>query len=194
MDFINEIVSRFPIRKRPEQKQAFRDWALQQAAALGYSARVEALGRKQDQQNIVIGSPAEAQVIFTAHYDTPARGFLPNLMIPRNVPLFILYQMAVVGVLLVISFALAIGAGLLTRQPAVAGAVWYVVYFGLLFMMLMGPANKNNVNDNTSGVASVFALMERLPAEVRDRAAFILFDNEEKGLLGSKAYAKEHPK
>ena len=33
----------------------------------------------------------------------------------------------------------------------------------------------------------------RIPEEKRSKAAFILFDNEEKGLLGSKAYAKAHP-
>ena len=57
----------------------------------------------------------------------------------------------------------------------------------------MGPANKNNVNDNTSGVAAVLETMARIPAEQRSKVAFILFDNEEKGLLGSKAYAKTHP-
>ena len=55
------------------------------------------------------------------------------------------------------------------------------------------PANKNNVNDNTSGVSTVFSLMERIPAELRSRVAFVLFDNEEKGLVGSSAYAKAHP-
>jgi len=57
---------------------------------------------------------------------------------------------------------------------------------------MFGPANKNNVNDNTSGVAAVMELMQRLPAEQRGKAAFILFDNEEKGMLGSSAYASSH--
>ena len=53
-----------------------------------------------------------------------------------------------------------------------------IAYYALLLVMIMGPANKNNVNDNTSGVAAVLRLMESLPQEARERAAFVLFDDE----------------
>ena len=194
MSFHTCINDSHPIRKTDEQKKLFRDWAVQQASALGYTARVDSLGRKGQHNNVVIGDPHSAKVIFTAHYDTPARSLFPNLMVPRNVPLFIAYQFMVIGALILISIALGIAVGALTRQPKLAMIVGEVVYFALLFMMLIGPANKHNANDNTSGVAAVFALMEKLPESVRDRAAFILWDNEEKGMLGSKAFAKEHPK
>ena len=194
MNYHTQINDQFPIRKTEEQKAAFRTWAVQQAASLGYTARVDALGRKKQHNNVVIGDPHSAQVIFTAHYDTPARGLFPNLMLPRNIPMFILYQFLVIGVLILIAIAAGIGVGLLTQQPDLAMIVGEAVYFALLFLMLIGPANKHNANDNTSGVAAVFALMEKLPAEQRSKAAFILWDNEEKGMLGSKAYAKEHPK
>lgn len=194
MNFHTQINDQFPIRKTEEQKAAFRSWAVQQAAALGYTARVDSLGRKKQHNNVVIGDPHSAQVIFTAHYDTPARGLFPNLMLPRNIPMFILYQFLVIGVLILIAIAAGIGVGLLTQQPDLAMIVGEAVYFALLFLMLIGPANKHNANDNTSGVAAVFALMEKLPAEQRSKAAFILWDNEEKGMLGSKAFAKEHPK
>ena len=192
MSFHASLIAAHPIRKTAAQKAAFRTWALDQASALGYAARVESLGKKDAQQNIVIGDPASAKVLFTAHYDTPARNFLPNLMMPRNVFLFILYQLLVVGVFIAAAVVLGVGAGMLTGEPAVAGLVAYVVYFGLLFLMLLGPANKHNANDNSSGVAAVYDLMAKLPEAVRGKAAFILFDNEEKGLLGSKAYAKAH--
>lgn len=194
MNFHTYINENYPIRKTEEQKAAFRTWAVQQAAELGYTARVDSLGRKKQHNNVVIGDPHSAQVIFTAHYDTPARGLFPNLMLPRNIPMFILYQFLVIGVLILIAIAAGIGVGLLTQQPDLAMIVGEAVYFALLFLMLIGPANKHNANDNTSGVAAVFALMEKLPAEQRSKAAFILWDNEEKGMLGSKAYAKEHPK
>ena len=32
----------------------------------------------------MIGSPEGADVIFTAHYDTPRRALIPNLMLPLN--------------------------------------------------------------------------------------------------------------
>ena len=62
----------------------------------------------------------------------------------------------------------------------------------VMALMLLGPANKHCANDNTSGVAAVMELMQRLPQEQRGKAAFILFDNEELGLLGSSAYASKH--
>ena len=194
MNYHTQINDQFPIRKTEEQKAAFRTWAVQQAASLGYTARVDSLGKKGQHNNVVIGDPHSAQVIFTAHYDTPARGLFPNLMLPRNIPMFILYQFLVIGVLILIAIASGIGVGLLTQQPDLAMIVGEAVYFALLFLMLIGPANRHNANDNTSGVAAVFALMEKLPAEQRSKAAFILWDNEEKGMLGSKAFAKEHPK
>lgn len=64
-----------------------------------------------------------------------------------------------------------------------------ILYFGGFYCTTRILANKHNKNDNTSGVATVMSLA----AEINDgRAAFILFDNEEKGLLGSKAYNKAH--
>jgi len=51
----------------------------------------------------------------------------------------------------------------------------------------IGIANKKNYNDNTSGVLLLLYLMHNLQ---RQDVAFIFFDNEEKGLLGSIAIAK----
>jgi len=193
MNYLGEIVKRFPVRRSAKEKSNFRQWAVKQAHGMGYEARVEENGTKRTRhQNVVIGDPDHAAVIFTAHYDTPAISILPNIMMPRNIPLFWAYQFVVVGIMI----ALSIPFGLLTRalggSPRLSQMVFLVVYCALLFLLLRGPANKHNVNDNTSGVAAVMALMERIPKEHREKAAFILFDNEEKGKLGSKAYAKEH--
>lgn len=192
MSYLHEINERFPIRKRREQKDEFLNWALQEAEKLGYRAKVEELGDKKQHRNLVVGNLNSAKTVFTAHYDTPANNVLPNIMMPRNIPLFLLYQIFVVCVLLIISFAaMALGAWIApgTKLPML---LYLVVYFGLLMLLMRGPANKHNANDNTSGVAAVFSLMASLPTEERRKAAFILFDNEEKGKLGSKAYAKEH--
>ena len=92
--------------------------------------------------------------------------------------------------------ALAFGAaylayGLLGRAGAVIIA--YLVYFGLFFLVFFGPANRHTANDNTSGVAALLMIMSELPAEQKQSAAFLFFDNEEYGKVGSKAYAKKHP-
>lgn len=192
MDYLQEIDSRFPIRKSRAQKDAFLAWARGQAAALGYSAKVEELGRASQQRNLVIGNVRQAEMVFTAHYDTPSNMVLPNLMVPRNLPLFWLYQLGVVALLLLISLGAMLGMQALSGSVEAATAAFFTVYFGLLLLMILGPANRHNRNDNTSGVAAVFSLMAAMAPSQREKAAFILFDNEEKGKLGSKAYAKEH--
>ncbi len=190
MSYIDALVEKFPIRRKKEQKQAFRSWFLEQAKALGYDARVENVG---GHDNVVVGDPETAQAVFTAHYDTPAAAFLPNVMTPRNKLFFWAYQMLQVGVLVVLGVSVGVPLAAITGDDYLGFLAGYAVYMGLLFMMIFGPANKHNVNDNTSGVAAILETMARIPEENRSKTAFILFDNEEKGCRGSKAYAKAHP-
>lgn len=76
------------------------------------------------------------------------------------------------------------------------GDVMILTFFGaflvLMWLQIGGFANRNNVNDNTSGVAALLETMQRIPEEERAKAAFILFDNMEKGRKGSKAWARDH--
>ncbi len=190
MSIINTLVEKFPIRRSKEQKEAFRTWAVEQAAQMGYQAQVEAV---KDHNNVVIGDPETAKAVFTAHYDTPATFFLPNFMTPRNKVFFWCRQIWMILLMVGIGAVVGVPVYLLTGIERVGFFAGWLVYMALTISMLMGPANKNNVNDNTSGVAAVLETMARIPAEQRSKVAFILFDNEEKGLLGSKAYAKTHP-
>ena len=189
MTFLQEITGRFPIRKTAEQKEAFLKYALAAARKMGYEARIEENGRHR---NWIAGDPETAEIIFTAHYDTPAVKPLPNLIIPRNVPLFLLYHFCVVLLLFAVSFGAAYLLFLLTREKRLTLIAFILAYYALLMLITVGPANKNNVNCNTSGVAAVMQLMLRIPEEARGQAAFILFDNGEKGRLGSRAYATRH--
>ena len=190
MATINALVEKFPVRRSKEQKDAFRAWAVEQAESMGYQAQVESV---KNNHNVVIGNPETAKAIFTAHYDTPAGFFMPNLMTPRNKLYFWLRQLWMILVFILIGAAVGVPVGLLTGSSDIGVEVGWLVYMGALMLMLYGPANKHNVNDNTSGVAAILETMGRIPVEDRPKVAFILFDNEEKGLLGSKAYAKAHP-
>ena len=190
MSIINTLVEKFPIRRSKEQKEAFRAWAVEQATQMGYQAQVEAV---KDHNNVVIGDPETAKTVFTAHYDTPATFFLPNFMTPRNKVFFWCRQVGMILLMVDIGAVVGVPVYLLTGIERVGFFAGWLVYMVLAFSMMMGPANKHNVNDNTSGVAAVLETMARIPAEQRSKVAFILFDNEEKGLLGSKAYAKTHP-
>ena len=190
MSFINTLTEKFPIRRSEEQKSAFRTWMVEQAQSMGYQAQVECVKKHN---NVVIGDPEMAQAIFVAHYDTPAGFFLPNLMTPRNRGFFYLRQVGMILLYILIGALLGIPAGVLSGNARIGFLVGYLAYMALVFGMIYGPANKHNVNDNTSGVAAILETMARIPAEQRSKVAFILFDNEERGLLGSKAYAKAHP-
>ena len=80
-DYLSEIDGRFPVRNSAEQKASFRAYALAEAQTGAVSAREE---ENEGHTNLVFGDPDTARVIFTAHYDTPRRGLLPNLMLVTN--------------------------------------------------------------------------------------------------------------
>lgn len=189
MTFLQEITDRFPIRKTAEQKEAFLKYASAVARKLGYTCRVEENGHNR---NWVAGDPEHANILFTAHYDTPANKLIPHPVIPRNIPLFYLYQLGIVLLLFGLSFLAGWLAYLITHVSAVTLVVFLLAYYALLMLLVMGPANKHNVNCNTSGVAALLQLMAQLPPETRDQAAFILFDNGERGKSGSRSYALHH--
>ena len=197
MSFIETLNEKFPIRRKDAQKKAFREWFIQMAGEMGYDTRVDTAETKLEggggHQNVVVGDPETAQAIFTAHYDTPAASFLPNVMTPRNRLFFWAYQLLQVGILVILGVSVGVPLAVITGDDYLGFLAGYAVYMALLFLMIFGPANKHNVNDNTSGVAAILELMARIPEEDRAKAAFILFDNEEKGCRGSKAYAKAHP-
>lgn len=189
MTYISKLIEAHPIRKTAKQKQAFREWAVGEAQSLGYTADVEKL---KSNHNIIIGNPETASAVFTAHYDTPPVMPVPNFITPKNILFYLIYQVGIVLILLGVCYAFGYAIGWLTQDSELAYSIGYIAYFGVLFLMLYGPANKNNVNDNSSGVSAVFELMARIPQEERTSVAFILFDNEEKGMAGSGAYASKH--
>ena len=200
MSIIETLVEQFPIRKSGKQKEAFRDWFIAWARGKGYTAQATTPRGMFHSTNVVVGDPETADVVFTAHYDTPAAMILPNVITPCNPLVYVLYQFLMVPVLLAPGlFSMALTCHILRiltdnmeLAHSVSGLVMLIVTYTVLGVMMLGPANKHNVNDNTSGVAAVMELMSRIPEEKRSKTAFILFDNEEKGLLGSGAYASSH--
>ena len=191
MTICERIAQLHPVRKTAAQKKAFRQWVMAEINDLGYSACIEQ-NDKGRQQNIIVGDPEHAQVTFTAHYDTPATILLPDLQIPRNFAVYLLWQIGMIGGLLLLSLLVGAAFGLATQNGDVMILTFFAVFVGLMWLQLCGAANRNNVNDNTSGVAVLLEIMTRIPEEYRSKAAFILFDNAEKGCKGSKAYARDH--
>ena len=185
-----DVLNLFPIRKNKNQKQSFRDAVQSYAQSLGYSVSIEkgSIGAK----NVVIGNPELARYLVTAHYDTPAALPFPNLITPCNFWPFLGYQIFVVAVMSVFIGVIAFMARVITADDFWVGWCAYMSIWLFLVLMLVGPANKNNANDNTSGVVTVLEIMKMLPEDMRDRVCFVLFDLEEAGLIGSASYANAH--
>ena len=187
-----DVLKAFPVRKSKKQKQAFRDAVQSYLKTIGYDCVIEkgSVGAK----NIVIGNPETAEFLITAHYDTPARLPFPNLITPCNLLPFVLYQLFVVGLFVVVAIGAGVIAGLAVDNANFAGQIGMLFYWVLLLLMLVGPANKNNANDNTSGVVTVLEIARSMPENRRERVCFILFDLEEAGLIGSSSYQSKHKK
>ena len=187
-----DILTAHPVRKKKIQKERFRQEVQDYLQTLGYSTNVESgsFGSK----NLVIGDPDRAKYLVTAHYDTCARMFVPNLITPCNALLFILYQIFVCLLLIVPTLAVGALVGYLFHSFFVGYFLWMVLLWTGIALMLVGPANSSNVNDNTSGVVTVLEIAKSLPENYRKDVCFVLFDLEEAGLIGSASYRKAHKK
>lgn len=187
-----DIDQQFPVRKGRKQKKAFRDEIQRYVTDLGYSCTVEkgSFGVK----NLVIGDPANAKYLITAHYDTCSWLPFPNLITPSNFWTFLLYQLFTIVVWYCSGIPLAAVVLLVTSDWALAGIVAYVISWLFFLLILFGPANRHNSNDNTSGVVTALEIARSMPENLRKKVCFVLFDLEEAGLLGSSAYRSKHKK
>lgn len=189
LDYLNQ---NYPARKDMQEKIKFRDYIVETLKKKGIEAKIE---RTKDgkNDNIVVGDPTTAKAVFTAHYDTPARSLFPNIMMPKSRVIFYAYQFVPIIFLLVVSFTFAYIVGHVIINDMRAYALSFLLaYYGLFFGIMRVFKNKNNFNDNTSGVATVLSIIDKLSPEELNNVAFILFDNEEKGKKGSKAYFADH--
>ena len=185
------LLEHFPVRKSRTQKTAFLDWATGTLTGAGYAPKIEE-DKSFKSRNLVIGNPETAKVVFTAHYDTPARLPYPNFIVPESMLYTLIVQLPLLAMMFAAFIAVEVVIIRFIQSPLLGLLATYIMLFGALFLMLAGPANPSNVNDNTSGVATVLETALSLPAELRGSTAFILFDHEELGLLGSSGYWKKH--
>ena len=186
-----DVLHQFPVRKSKTQKQVFRDSVMSYVKSLGYDCSVEK--GSWGVHNLVIGDPKNAKYLVTAHYDTCARLPWPNMVTPCNALLFWAYQILQILILVLATFLIGVIFCLITgREISSTGVL--IIYWVLLLLMMFGPANKHNANDNTSGVVTVLEIARTLPENQRGKVCFVLFDLEEAGLLGSSAYRKAYKK
>lgn len=184
------ILAKWQVRKTKKQKTAFIEFMQSQIPGL----QVEQ-GGFGNNRNLVLGDVKTAKVILTAHYDTCARLPFPNFLPPKNVLLYIGYS-------LLICIPFGIVAGIINALLHLVTDNFFILYWStfltamglMVFTMMGGKPNPNTANDNTSGVITLCELMAAMPQEQREKTAFVFFDNEENGLLGSAYFRKLHKK
>lgn len=182
------LLSQYQVRKSKKQKAAFLEWITPLAQSHGYTVTTEkgSFGAK----NIVFGDIHTAKVVFTAHYDTCAAFPFPNFITPINLPLYLLYQVVLTLGIFIVAGIAAVACAF--SSPLLAPFAYALTLWVIILLMILGPANKNTANDNTSGVATMLEIMETMPEHLRSNAAFVLFDLEEAGLIGSASFWGHH--
>ena len=140
-----EVFEKYQVRKSRKQRTAFIEYVKDFSHNHGYEVKVEKGSFKS--RNIVVGDVDNAKVIYSAHYDTCARMFFPNFMTPKNIFIYIIYQLLIVAGFFVASAVLTFPfAYLLSLTDLSEGMlynfcydIWLIIYFFLLFLLMFGP-------------------------------------------------------
>ena len=190
------VLEKYQVRKTKKQKKVFSECVKEVAERNGYGFKTEKgyLGA----ENIIVGEPQNAKVIYTAHYDTCAVLPFPNFITPKHISIYLLYQIAIVLLMLaawlVATVMITFPLSLLGVNGFVCLIMDYVIFMAIFLLLFFGPANKHTANDNTSGVTLLFEIMEEIPPRHREKVAFVFFDLEEMGMFGSMGFAAKHKK
>ena len=183
------VLESYQVRKTKKQKQAFAAFLQNYIPQL----QVQESGLFKC-RNLVIGDPAAAHVILGAHYDTCPQLPFPNFITPKKPLLSVLYSVLMVLPYLIVILLSKQLLNLLHLDFWTEYWISLAAYIFLLLLILDGPANPNTANDNTSGVITLLEIYQALSPEQRENVCFVLFDNEEKGLLGSAQFRKKYKK
>lgn len=184
-----QILESYQIRKSKRQKLGFIELLRSHFPQL-----IVQTGGFPTCKNIIIGDITNAKVVLTAHYDTCAQLPFPNFIVPEKPLLSIGYSLLIVLPMLGLLFLLNFLLNLLTNNYWLHYWLSLAAYFGLLFLLLAGPANKHTANDNTSGVIVLCELLGTLTETERSKVCFVFFDHEESGLIGSSYFRSKHRK
>lgn len=184
-----KIFEEYQVRKTKKQKLAFI------ALMKGYFPElVVQEGGFPHCRNIIVGDVKGAKLILSAHYDTCARLPFPNFIAPKNPLLSILYSVLLVVPMVLVIFLINLLLSFVTADYWIHYFTSLACYFLLFAAMIAGPANKHTANDNTSGVIALCELLSTLAVDERCKVAFVFFDHEETGLIGSSLFRKLHKK
>ena len=189
-DLSKAILDRWQVRKTKKQKTAFIEFMQSNFPEM----KVEQ-GGFGNNRNLVIGDVKSADVILGAHYDTCAQLPFPNFISPKNIPLYVLYSLAICIPFAFVALGINALLHLITND-------FFLLYWGTflptmtltILVFTAGKPNPHTVNDNTSGVITLCEIWAAMSEQQRAKTAFVFFDNEENGLLGSAYFRSLHKK
>lgn len=188
-EFSREILDRWQVRKTKQQKTDFIGFMKKNFSDM----KIEEGGRIIKSHNLVIGDVQKADFILTAHYDTCAALPFPNVLSPTNMAFTLFYNILICLPFFAVMAIIFRLLSFMTDDFLIRYWISFAVMLVLLFAVFMGgKPNKHTANDNTSGVITLLELMNRLSPEQKERTAFVFFDNEENGMLGSAFFAKKY--
>lgn len=180
------IMEKYQQRRTKKQKTAFIEMLQTRYPAL----RVEKTGL-MGSRNLIYGDPDTAKIVFTAHYDTVNVSLIPNLVTPDRPWIRYLNTLLVLAPMIIVTILagnLAEALGMSYDAQRYIALLVYWLMFVLTFFV--GKPSAHTANDNTSGVLALCRLIDELPSD--SGAAFIFFDNEEYGCIGSGSFYKAH--
>lgn len=183
------ILDNYQVRKTKKQKLAFIQLMQQNFPDL----KVQEGGFPKC-RNLIIGDIENARVVLTAHYDTCARLPFPNFIVPKNLFLSLFYAFFIIIPLFLVVFLFNLLLNLVTDDYWVHYFLSLIIYFGFFALLIAGPPNKHTANDNTSGVITLCELLGALTEAERSKAAFVFFDHEESGMIGSSYFRSKYKK
>lgn len=183
------ILEQYQVRKTKKQKAAFIDLLRQHFPDLQLQE-----GSFPKCRNIIIGDVENAKIVLTAHYDTCTTMLLPNFIMPKNPVVSILYGILTVLPFLLVLFLLDSLLVRVFQNPLLLYWLSLAAYVGMVSLMIFGPANKHTANDNTSGVVTLCELLSTLSDQQKEKLAFVFFDHEETGLIGSSFFRSKYKK
>ncbi|WP_251859719.1 M28 family peptidase [Clostridium sp. Marseille-Q2269] len=182
----NKVAKEFGIRHTYIEKTNFLEFIDMELKSLGYETEI-IQGKNIKICRNLCTKENNADIIFTAHYDTP--GTMPKLFAfifklfghTRQIIGTIVY---IITILFIISFI----------RNILNVSISYMILGILMFFPIL-VKNKKNYNDNSSGVITLLNIAYELKnnEDLKNKAhriKIVLLDNEESGLLGSSLLSK----
>lgn len=186
----NYLSAVHPVRRTAGQKSEVRRWLMRELKRAGWKAHEETYGRFNGSVNIVAGDPEKAEVFLCTHYDTGARMIVPDFVSPTNVAAHVLYHAAAAAAVFAVVFGVSLAVCFPLNKPRWMLPMFLVLAVAALGLLAFGPANRNNANSGDSGLLALLALANETAFD--RRVCLVLFDNNERNLLGASAFKKKH--